>query len=133
MQLKVRKVGNSLGVDSPAGGRRAAQGRRGRSAQSDRGADDYRLSAYDPEIARADRGRREDHGSISQHAARTGEVNVEWIAYETVLIFHDTQIAEHGGRHGLRDEGVLDRRLRGRRTWLPMASPTVFELAAAYA
>jgi death-on-curing protein len=35
-------------------------------------------------------------------------VNVEWIALETVLIYHDRQITEHGGAEGVRDEGALE-------------------------
>ena len=35
-------------------------------------------------------------------------MNVEWVAFETVLVFHDLQISEHGGADG----AVLVKRVR---------------------
>jgi len=32
---------------------------------------------------------------------------IEWIAFDVVLAYHNRQIAEHGGTEGLRDEGLL--------------------------
>jgi death on curing protein len=60
-------------------------------------------------------------------------VNAEWIAYETVLIFHDVQISEHGGAGGLRDEGGLRSALARPETLAAHGDPDVFNLAAAYA
>jgi death on curing protein len=60
-------------------------------------------------------------------------VNVEWIAYETVLIFHDAQISEHGGAGGLRDEGALRSALARPQNSAAYGAPDVFDLAAAYA
>jgi death on curing protein len=60
-------------------------------------------------------------------------VNVEWIAYETVLIFHDAQIAEHGGAAGLRDEGGLHSALARPENLAAYGEPDIFDLAAAYA
>jgi death-on-curing protein len=60
-------------------------------------------------------------------------VNVEWIAYQTVLIFHDAQISEHGGAGGLRDEGGLRSALARPENLAVYGEPDLFDLAAAYA
>ncbi len=52
MQLKVRKVGNSLGVILPREVVARLKVAEGDSLNLIEGKDDYRLSAYDPEIAR---------------------------------------------------------------------------------
>ncbi len=52
MQLKVRKVGNSLGVILPREVITRLKVVEGDSLNLAEGPDDYRLSAYDPEIAR---------------------------------------------------------------------------------
>lgn len=58
---------------------------------------------------------------------------VEWIALETVLIFHDLQISEHGGAEGLRDEGGLESALARPENLAAYGDPDLFDLAAAYA
>jgi death on curing protein len=60
-------------------------------------------------------------------------VTVEWVRYETVLIFHDLQIAEHGGAAGLRDEGGLRSALARPQNLAAYGEPDVFDLASAYA
>jgi death on curing protein len=60
-------------------------------------------------------------------------VNVEWIACETTLIFHDAQISEHGGAAGLRDEGGLRSALARPENLAAYGEPDLFDLAAAYA
>ena len=60
-------------------------------------------------------------------------MNVEWIAYETVLIFHDAQISEHGGAGGLRDEGGLRSAVACPENLAAYDDPDIFDLAAAYA
>lgn len=60
-------------------------------------------------------------------------MNVEWIAYETVLIFHEEQIGEHGGASGLRDEGGLRSALARPENLAAYGEPDLFDLAAAYA
>jgi death-on-curing protein len=60
-------------------------------------------------------------------------VNVEWVAYETVLIYHDLQISEHGGAEGLRDEGGLRSALARPENLAAYGEPDLFDLAAAYA
>ena len=52
MQLKLRKVGNSLGVILPREVIVRLKVAEGDSLNLTEGPDDYRLSAYDPEIAR---------------------------------------------------------------------------------
>jgi putative addiction module antidote len=52
MQLKVRKVGNSLGVILPREVVARLKVAEGDNLNLTEGPEDYRLSAYDPEIAR---------------------------------------------------------------------------------
>lgn len=52
MQLKVRKVGNSLGVILPREVVSRLKVSEGDSLNLTEGPNDYRLSAYDPDIAR---------------------------------------------------------------------------------
>jgi putative addiction module antidote len=52
MQLKLRKVGNSLGVILPREVVERLKVVEGDNLNLNEGPDDYRLSAYDPEIAR---------------------------------------------------------------------------------
>ena len=60
-------------------------------------------------------------------------MKVEWIRFETVLIFHDLQITEHGGAAGLRDEGALRSALARPENLAAYGDPDLFDLAAAYA
>jgi death-on-curing protein len=60
-------------------------------------------------------------------------VNVDWIAYETALIYHDMQLTEHGGAGGLRDEGGLRSALARPKNLAAYGEPDLFDLAAAYA
>lgn len=60
-------------------------------------------------------------------------MNVEGIALESVLIFHDLQIEEHGGAEGLRDEGGLRSALARPQHLAVYGEPDLFDLAAAYA
>lgn len=52
MQLKIRKVGNSLGVILPREVVARLKVMEGDNLNLTEGPEDYRLSAYDPEIAR---------------------------------------------------------------------------------
>lgn len=60
-------------------------------------------------------------------------MNVEGIALESVLIFHDLQIEEHGGAEGLRDEGGLRSALARPQHLAVYGEPDLFDTAAAYA
>ena len=60
-------------------------------------------------------------------------MNVEWIAFDSVLIFHDLQLREHGGAEGLRDEGGLRSALARPENLADYGEPDLFDLAAAYA
>ena len=57
-----------------------------------------------------------------------------WVTRLAIEILHHDQLAEHGGLHGLRDEGALESALeRPRNRWLYDETIDVAELAAAYA
>lgn len=60
-------------------------------------------------------------------------MNVEWVAFETVLVFHDLQISEHGGADGVRNEGGLKSALARPANLAAYEAPDLFDLAAAYA
>lgn len=49
------------------------------------------------------------------------------------MAFHAMQLAEHGGGAGVRDEGLLDSTLNRPVNLAAYGTPTVFDLAAAYA
>jgi death-on-curing protein len=49
------------------------------------------------------------------------------------LAIHDEQLAEHGGREGIRDANLLESALMRPQNLAEYAKPTVPELAAAYA
>lgn len=55
-----------------------------------------------------------------------------WISETLALAIHEDQIAEHGGRAGLRDENLLSASLARPRHLYFYGEPTIFELAAAY-
>lgn len=56
-----------------------------------------------------------------------------WVELREILAMHDDQLAEHGGLHGLRDQGLLESALSRARNLAAYGDPTIFELAAAYA
>jgi len=60
-------------------------------------------------------------------------VKVTWLAYETVLIYHDLQISEHGGAEGVRDDGALRSALARPENLAAYGDPDLFDLAAACA
>lgn len=55
-----------------------------------------------------------------------------WIATEIVLAIHDEQLAEHGGRPGIRDRGALDSALARPRNLLAHTGADLVAAAAAY-
>lgn len=55
-----------------------------------------------------------------------------WIAREVVLAIHDEQLAEHGGRPGVRDMGALESALARPRNLLAYAHSDLVAAAAAY-
>lgn len=56
-----------------------------------------------------------------------------WVARAVVDAMHDEQIAEHGGSHGVRDDGLLESaRARPRDRFGYDESADIFALAAAY-
>jgi death-on-curing protein len=56
-----------------------------------------------------------------------------WLAKDMILAIHDEQLAEHGGRPGIRDMGLLESALARPLNRAAYAEVTVFDLAAAYA
>ena len=60
---------------------------------------------------------------------------IVWLLEETITAIHHRQIAEHGGREGLRDEGLLLSALARPQNLLAYGEPApdLASLAAAYA
>ena len=56
-----------------------------------------------------------------------------WLTKDVILAIHDEQLAEHGGRPGIRDLGLLESALARPMNSAAYGEPTVFDLAAAYA
>ena len=56
-----------------------------------------------------------------------------WLKEGVILAVHDEQIAEHGGRHGIRDMGLISSALMRPQHLAAYENPSVFDLAAAYA
>lgn len=58
-----------------------------------------------------------------------------WVELEEVLAIHDRQIAEHGGRSGIRDRGLLESALQRPKNLLHFSAetPGLPRLAGAYA
>jgi death on curing protein len=56
-----------------------------------------------------------------------------WIDKVVILAVHDEQLAEHGGRGGLRDNGLLESALARPQQLAAYGEPDVADLAAAYA
>ena len=60
-------------------------------------------------------------------------MELHWLSQNVILAVHDEQIAEHGGRPGIRDWGLLASALARPLHLFSYESPTIVELAAAYA
>ena len=56
-----------------------------------------------------------------------------WIDREDALAIHDMMLAQHGGRSGVRDLGLLDSALHRSRDLFDYKKPSLFDLAGAYA
>lgn len=56
-----------------------------------------------------------------------------WIDKGALVLLHDESLAEHGGRAGLRDEGLLDSALNKPLNMLAYGEPDFADLAASYA
>lgn len=56
-----------------------------------------------------------------------------WLEVRDVVAYHAEQIAQFGGRAGIRDRGLLESALARARHRAAYAKATLFELAAAYA
>ena len=56
-----------------------------------------------------------------------------WLREDVVVAMHSEQIAEHGGRTGIRDAGLLSSALARPQNLAVYGEHSVFDLAAAYA
>jgi death on curing protein len=56
-----------------------------------------------------------------------------WIRREECLALHDFMISQHGGMHGIRDEGLLESALGKPQYQFAYGNPTLMDLAASYA
>jgi death on curing protein len=56
-----------------------------------------------------------------------------WLLEGIVIAIHGEQVAEHGGRPGIRDAGLLSSALARPQNQASYGEPSVFDLAAAYA
>ena len=56
-----------------------------------------------------------------------------WLREDVVIAMHSEQIAEHGGRPGIRDAGLLSSALARPQNQVAYGESSVFDLAAAYA
>jgi death-on-curing protein len=56
-----------------------------------------------------------------------------WISPEVAYAIHDRQLAEHGGRDGVRDKGAVDSALARPQNQAAYGVPDAADLAAAYA
>lgn len=63
---------------------------------------------------------------------RAANAEPVWIEHSVVIAIHEEQLAEHGGRPGLRDEGLLESALAKPRQLAAYGDPDLAQLAAAY-
>jgi len=59
-------------------------------------------------------------------------VNWRWLGRTALTLLHDESLAEHGGRSGLRDDGLLESALARARNPAEFGDPAIAGLAAAY-
>ncbi len=57
----------------------------------------------------------------------------QWISKKALLLLHAESLAEHGGRAGLRDAGLLDSALNRPLNLVAYGNPDIADLAASYA
>ena len=55
-----------------------------------------------------------------------------WIEEAVTIAIHRRQLAEHGGKDGIRDRGLLESALFRPKNKLAYGNPSIFDLAAAY-
>ncbi len=56
----------------------------------------------------------------------------KWLRRDAMLAVHEMLLAEFGGLHGIRDEGLFESALARPQQVVAYGSPTLFELASAY-
>ncbi len=60
-------------------------------------------------------------------------MNPEWVLLDVIKAAHQAQLEEHGGSPGTRDEGALLSALARPENLFAYETPSIFELATAYA
>src|SRR5205823_8288034 len=111
-----------------------AAGRAGRYRLSDGNGRRFSHHTLRPGIRAPDGARTQADEETPQGAARAGAVSQwRWLTKDVILAIHDEQLAEHGGRPGIRDLGLLESALARPMNSAAYGEPTVFDLAAAYA
>lgn len=64
---------------------------------------------------------------------RLGEEQPNWVVLDHVMTFHDLAIENHGGRHGIRNRGLLEQAItRPQRLWYYESMDNMALLAACY-
>jgi death on curing protein len=58
---------------------------------------------------------------------------IRWVSHSVVLALHDAQVAEHGGKSGIRDNALLLAALAHPRNLADVPNPDLADRAAAYA
>lgn len=56
-----------------------------------------------------------------------------WVDKGALILLHDESLAEHGGRAGIRDDGLLESALGRAKNLAAYGAPDVADLAASYA
>ena len=56
-----------------------------------------------------------------------------WVDKGALVLLHDESLAEHGGRAGIRDDGLLESALGRAKNLAAYGAPDVADLAASYA
>ena len=107
--LKLRAIGNSVGVVLPKDLLARLRVGEGDTLQVVETPDGFRVIRHDPELQRQmEVGARGDAPPPGR-AARTRQVtSTVWLSPDMVLAIHEEQLAEHGGGEGIRDMGLLE-------------------------
>jgi death on curing protein len=133
LELKLRKVGNSVGLVLPKQALAHLKASEGDTVcLTDATEGSVRMTA-NPEVSRQMEVVKRCQAPLSQHAPRTGEMKMPvWILRETVLTLHEQSLAEFGGSAGIRDKGLIDSALSKPENRFAYGKPTIFDVATSY-
>jgi hypothetical protein len=125
LELKLRKVGNSVGLVLPKQALAHLKAGEGDTVCLTDAAERQRADDRQSRSLPANGSGQGCHAPLSQHAPRTGEMKTPvWVLRETVLTLHEQSLAEFGGAAGIRDEGLLDSALGKPENLLAYGKPT---------